>query len=67
MEIPISTSVLTEKLGVNRFELVSLLTKRSRALMFGAPALIDTNSDDFVNIAIKEIVADKIKVKPKSK
>ena len=67
MEIPISTSVLTEKLGVNRFELVSLLTKRARALMFGAPALIDTNSDDFVNIAIKEIVADKIKVKPKSK
>jgi len=67
VEIPKCTAVLTEKLGINRFELVSLLTKRARELMFGAQTLVETNSSDFVNIAIKEIVAGKIKVKEKSK
>lgn len=54
---------LEAKIG-GRFKLTALLQKRIRELVAGAPRLIETNSDDPVDIAIQEIRANKIELVP---
>ena len=45
----------------SRYELAILVSKRARKLIDGNPALVDTDSDKPVTIAIEEIMAGKIK------
>lgn len=46
----------------SRYELAILVSKRARKLIDGNPALVDTDSDKPVTIAIEEIMAGKIKL-----
>lgn len=62
MEIPNSSAGLIKKLNINNYQLVSLLSKRARELMFGAKPLIENKSSNFIEIAIKEVMAGKIKL-----
>ena len=54
---------LEAKIG-GRFKLTALLQKRIRELVAGAPRLIESTSDDPVDIAIQEIRANKIELVP---
>lgn len=54
---------LEQKVG-GRFKLTALLQKRVRELVAGAPRLIETRSDDPVDVAMEEIRADKIELVP---
>jgi len=54
---------LEAKIG-GRFKLTALLQKRIRELVAGAPRLIESASDDPVDIAIQEIRANKIELVP---
>lgn len=61
MNIPKSTSEIIKNLNINEYELVCLINKRTRELMHGAKALIENKSNDFVEIAIQELLSGKIK------
>ena len=50
---------LETKIG-GRFELTVLLQKRIRELVAGAPRLVETRSENPIDIAIEEIRAGKI-------
>ncbi len=54
------TDKLTEDLGT--FQLTTLLIKRARELMAGAPALVETDSSDPVKTAFEEFEGGKISV-----
>ena len=45
----------------SRYELAILVSKRARKIIDGNPALVDTDSEKPVTIAIEEIMAGKIK------
>lgn len=45
----------------SRYELAILVSKRARKLIDGNPALVDTDNNKPVTIAIEEIMAGKIK------
>ena len=47
-----------------RFQLTALLQKRIRELVAGAPRLMDTRSDNPINIAIEEVRAGKVELIP---
>lgn len=61
MEIPKSSAALIKRLNLNEYQLVSLLSKRTRELMFGAKSLVEDKSGSFIEIAIKELLEGKIK------
>lgn len=61
MEIPKSNATLIKQLGINEYQLVSMLSKRSKELMFGAKPLIEIKETNFTEIAIKELLDGKIK------
>ncbi len=46
--------------GCNRFALCTIIGKRARRLMNGAPPLVEQNSKNAVSNAISEICANKI-------
>jgi len=48
------------KLGIGRFQFSSLLQKRAQELVRGASPLIDTRSDNPIEIALQEIVEGRI-------
>ena len=52
---------LEERVG-GRFSLTSLLQKRVRELVAGAPKLVEVKSDNPIDIAIEEIRAGKIEL-----
>ena len=52
---------LETKVG-GRFELTVLLQKRIRELVAGAPRLVETRSENPIDIAIEEIRAGKIEL-----
>ncbi len=54
---------LEAKVG-GRFQLTSLLQKRIRELVAGAPRLVDIRSDNPIDIAIEEVRAGKIELVP---
>jgi DNA-directed RNA polymerase subunit omega len=54
---------LETKIG-GRFELTVLLQKRIRELVAGAPRLVETRSENPIDIAIEEIRAGKIDLIP---
>jgi DNA-directed RNA polymerase subunit K/omega len=54
------TEKLTEDLGP--FQLTSLLIRRARELMAGAPALIETGSSDPVQTAFEELASGKLNI-----
>jgi DNA-directed RNA polymerase subunit omega len=54
---------LEERVG-GRFQLTALLQKRIRELVAGAPRLVDTRSDNPIDIAIEEVRAGKIELVP---
>lgn len=62
MEIPSSSAELIKKVGINNYQLVSLLSKRIRELMFGAKPLIEDKDGSLIEIAIKELINGKIKL-----
>lgn len=62
MEIPSSNAELIKKLEINGYELVILLSKRTRELMYGAKQLVEDKSNNFIKIAIKEVIDGKIKL-----
>ncbi|MFQ8698027.1 MAG: DNA-directed RNA polymerase subunit omega [Peptoniphilus harei] len=45
----------------SRYELAILVSKRARKIIDGNPALVDTDSEKPVTVAIEEIMAGKIK------
>lgn len=61
MEIPKSSAEMIKELNINGYQLVSLLSKRARELMFGAKPLVEDKGSSFVEIAIKELLAGKMK------
>ena len=54
---------LEAKVG-GRFQLTALLQKRIRELVAGAPRLVDTRSDNPIDIAIEEVRAGKVSLAP---
>ncbi len=54
---------LEQKIG-GRFMLTTLLQKRVRELVAGAPRLVDIRSDNPIDIAIEEVRAGKIELVP---
>lgn len=60
MQIPKSRATLTEKLGINEYQLVILLSKRVRELMYGAKPLVEGKDSSFIEIAIKELLDGRI-------
>jgi DNA-directed RNA polymerase subunit omega len=54
---------LEAKVG-GRFKLTTLLQKRIRELVAGAPRLVDVRSDNPIDIAIEEVRAGKIELVP---
>jgi len=62
VDIPKSITNLAQKANINKFQLVSLLSKRARDLMFGAKPLIEDKNGNYVHKAMREFVAGKIKV-----
>lgn len=54
---------LEERVG-GRFSLTALLQKRVRELVAGAPRLVETKSDNPIDIAIEEVRAGKIELVP---
>ncbi|MDU2373875.1 MAG: DNA-directed RNA polymerase subunit omega [Peptoniphilus harei] len=50
----------------SRYELAILVSKRARKIIDGNPALVDTDSEKPVTVAIEEIMAGKIKFGEKS-
>lgn len=54
---------LEAKVG-GRFQLTSLLQKRIRELVAGAPKLVDIRSENPIDIAIEEVRAGKIELVP---
>ena len=54
---------LEARLG-GRFVLTALLQKRVRELVAGAPRLIETRTDNPIDVAIEEIRAGKIELVP---
>ena len=54
---------LETKVG-GRFKLTALLQKRIRELVAGAPRLIESNSENPIDIAIEEVRANKIELVP---
>lgn len=67
MEIPKCSSTLTTKLGINAYELVTILSKRAKELILGSHPLVENKSTNFVDIALSEIVEDKIRPNRKEK
>lgn len=61
MNIPKSSTELTKKLNINEYQLVVLINKRVRELMYGAKPLIDDKKGSLIDIAISEILSGKIK------
>lgn len=61
MEIPKSTAELIKELNINGFQLVSLLSKRAREIMFGAKPLVEDKNSNCIELAIKELLAGKTK------
>lgn len=54
---------LEERVG-GRFQLTTLLQKRVRELVAGAPRLVEIKSDNPIDIAIEEVRAGKIDLVP---
>ncbi len=54
---------LEAKVG-GRFKLTTLLQKRIRELVAGAPRLVDVRSDNPIDIAIEEVRAGKVELVP---
>lgn len=54
---------LEAKVG-GRFQLTALLQKRIRELVAGAPRLVDTRSDNPIDVAIEEVRAGKVSLVP---
>ena len=54
---------LEARLG-GRFVLTALLQKRVRELVAGAPRLVETRTDNPIDVAIEEIRAGKIELVP---
>ncbi|MGE0191828.1 MAG: DNA-directed RNA polymerase subunit omega [Planctomycetota bacterium] len=54
---------LEERVG-GRFSLTALLQKRVRELVAGAPRLVESKSDNPIDIAIEEVRAGKIELVP---
>ncbi len=50
------------KLIVNRFELIIIAAHRAREISLGSPALVQSNDDKDVVLALKEIAGDKINI-----
>jgi len=63
MEITKTTTAIEQKLDLNLFQLVVLLSKRAKELMLNAKPQIDWKSDSVVEIAIREVFSEKIKPK----
>jgi len=63
MEITKTTTAIEQKLDLNLFQLVVLLSKRAKELMLNAKPQIDWKSDSVVEIAIREVFSEKIKSK----
>ncbi len=51
----------------NRYELVTLASRRTRELTEGAKPLVEIASKDLINIALAEIAAGKIKASSQRK
>lgn len=54
---------LERKIG-GRFQLTTLLQKRLRELVAGAPRLVEIGSDNPIDIAIEEVRSGKIELVP---
>ncbi len=65
MDIPVSSAYLAQSINVNQYQLVALLSKRAKELMFGAKPLIENSTDNYVQIAMQELLAGKIKPRKK--
>ena len=61
MEIPKSSTELIKKGSMNEYQLVSLLSKRTREIMFGAKPLLEHKYSNLIEIAIRELLAGRIK------
>ena len=60
MNIPNSYTHLTRELDINRFELVTILSKRAKSIMFGAKPLLEKEKSDYFQTAMYEVLAGKL-------
>jgi DNA-directed RNA polymerase subunit K/omega len=61
MNVPKCSSEIRKELQISEFEMVIMLNKRVTELMHGAKPLIETKEGNFIETAIKELLAGKIK------
>lgn len=61
MDIPKSCAEIIKGRDINEFQLVSLLNKRLRELIYGAKPLVDDKRNNIIETAISELLSEKIK------
>ncbi len=61
MNVPKCSSEIRKGIQFSEYEMVILLNKRVNELMHGAKPLVEVKGDNYIEMAIKELLAGKIK------